>query len=67
MRAARGHGFVVSPGGLGGACLLTLLFIHPLVENTLDDPATSKNGADSSILSGRFLKDPGWDEGHPDG
>lgn len=56
--AARGHGFAVSPGGLGGTCFLTLLFIHPLLENTLVDPAISRNGADSSILSGRFFKRP---------
>ena len=35
---------------------LTVLFICPLVVNTIDD--LSRNGADSSVPSGTFLKRP---------
>lgn len=42
---------------------LTMLFICPLVENTFGDLDTSRNGADSSVPSGRFFKGPRMQRG----
>ncbi|KAL4679265.1 hypothetical protein H8959_008915 [Pygathrix nigripes] len=56
MRGTQGQ-LILCPWQSQKHCL-TVLFLCPLAENATGDLATSRNAADSSVPSGRFLKRP---------